>query len=84
MRLRWAETQDEAFLLVSHDVVALFSSFVAIEDFLGWIQQILCCAGMVRGPSQFLSYPTSLSYTLDGGIDENDSPVPFPDGCIIE
>ena len=28
------------------------------------IQQILCGAGMVRGPSHFLSYPTSLSHTL--------------------
>ena len=37
---------------------------MAIEDFLGQIQRIPCGAGMVRGPSGFLSYPTSLSHTL--------------------
>ena len=43
---------------------SLLSNLVAIEDFLRKIQRIPCGAGMVRGPSGFLSYPTSLSHTL--------------------
>ena len=41
---------------------------VAIKDFLGKIQRILCGAGMVRGPSGILSYPTSLSQTLPAAL----------------
>ena len=44
-------------------VVSAFK-LVAIEDFLRKTQRIPCGAGMVRGPSGFLPYPTSLSHTL--------------------
>ena len=53
VRLRWLETQDEAFILVFHDLMVFAFKFGGNRRFLGWIQQILCCAGMVRGPSQF-------------------------------
>ena len=43
---------------------SLLSSLVAIEDFLGQKQQILWGAGVVRAPSHFWSYPTSMSHTL--------------------
>ena len=52
------------FFLFYRTYWSLISSLVAIEDFLGRIQQILRCARMVHGPSEFLSYPTSLSHTL--------------------
>ena len=54
---------------------SLLSNLVEIEDFLRKIQRIPCGAGMVRGPSGFLSYPTSLSHTLAVGDFRQTAPV---------
>ena len=63
MRLRCIETWNEAFLLVFDDVIVSALRVAAIEDFLGWIQQILRGAGLVPGLFQFLPC-TSVSHTL--------------------
>ena len=60
----WIETQDGAFLLVFHDVMVSTFKFGGNRRFFGVDTADLWGAGMVRGPSDFLSYPTSLSQTL--------------------
>ena len=66
MRLGWIEIQNEAYLLVFHDIMASTFKTGGNRRFFGVYAYgaNLCGAGVVIGPSQFLSYPTSLSQTL--------------------
>ena len=64
MRIWWNKIQEEAFLLIFHDVIVSTFKFGGNRRFFGVSTANFGWCRDVRGPSHFLLYPTSLSQTL--------------------